>query len=60
MEEIVDGVRRNDEPTPEADGGDLAAPDEVVGEPPGDSEELAGALDGDRQRLVLLLGVHDP
>ncbi len=50
----------HDETPAEADRGDVAAADEVVGETPGDPEELAGALDGDRQRLVLLLGVHDP
>lgn len=50
----------HDETPAEADSGDVAAAHEVVGETPGDPEELAGALDGDRQRLVLLWGVHDP
>lgn len=59
-EDLVDCVGGHDQTPAEADGGDVAAADEVVGETPGDPEELAGALDGDRQRLVLLLGVHNP
>jgi hypothetical protein len=57
---LVDRSDRYDEASSEAHGGDLTAPDEVVGQPSGDAEELAGALDRHRQRLVRLLCAHDP
>jgi hypothetical protein len=33
---------------------------ELVGEPPGDPEQPTGVLDGDCQRLVLVLVAHNP
>lgn len=49
-EHLLDHRSRDHDAPAEPDGGDLASPDEVVGEPARDPEELAGALDRDRER----------
>ena len=58
-ENLVDRAGGYYETSAESHGGYLAAVHEVVGESSRDAEELACLLDGDRQRLLLILGVHD-
>lgn len=58
MEDCVDRADWHNEASAQADGGNDAAPDELVGETARDAEELAGLLDGDGQRLVRLVSVH--
>lgn len=52
VEELGQGVTGDDHATAELEAGDLAGPDELVGERSGDPEEPGGGLDAVRRPAV--------
>jgi hypothetical protein len=59
MKDLADRRRGYNDSSSQSDRWDLATVDEFVREASRNPEKLAGSLYGDRQRLRVLLGIHD-